>query len=223
MQSEIEPPPGENEMNIKKLGKFWKTQNFRLVTGDLWWLSLISYHLQPGLDSAKTGLSGWATFFHCSNVAYNQNYKNDSYHLQSQKRDLQQNQTLISLGQSSTSTYYQPFWMPAITRNRKSSCHHSQSQHRDLQQNWIPLSLGQSLTCLQPSWMTVITKYNRNDCHGSSIGDCWLWLTSQMVDNTIADQRWSQNTKCFQTRISNFFNVPFNLILGWFNLISHKV
>ena len=79
--------------------------------------------------------------------------------------------------------------------------------------------------------MVVITKCNRNGSHGSTICDFWLWLTSKMADNKTADPRWSQNVPCSQTSsrtssfsmFSEFSNILFNLILGGFNLILHKV
>ena len=43
-----------------------------------------------------------------------------------------QNQTPLSLGQSSTLTSCWPFWILAIMRNHKNSIYNSWSQHRDL-------------------------------------------------------------------------------------------
>ena len=101
--------------------EYWKTQktqNSSLTTDDLWWPSLISYHLvshlwwQPLPEITKMTLT------------------TDRVNIETCNK----NQTPLSLGQSSTETCCQPSWMAAITWIHKSGCHHSESQQRYLQQ-----------------------------------------------------------------------------------------
>ena len=49
--------------------------------------------------------------------------------------------------------------------------------------------------------MAVIAKHNRNACDVSTICDAQLWLTFQMADDMMANQRLSEKLPYTQTRI----------------------
>ena len=76
-------------------------------------------------------------------IAITRNHKNGNHNLWSQQT-CHQNQTPLSLSQSSTFTYCQPSWISVIIKNHKNGYYNSGNQHRNLQPKPNPTKFGSS-------------------------------------------------------------------------------